>query len=397
MKGIRLRFVFWILGGICLYLLANVQLRIFPHILIIFWVLLPILSFIFSWITRNKLACKIVLEPNKINRGEKGAWYCQLTNNSKFMAFFLRFPGILKHENNKYKPYDIMLRPGENRTIRLFFELPYTGTYYFDAKEPIFEDLLGFFWLGFSSKFKGEKSTCNALPMPSDEIFSESQQQSLDNFTAPVDRKSLSSVTDEVFSVEPLVYGQSLAHAHWKLSARLQQWMIKHYSELEKRPLRIIIDVSDVNWNPDACFDEVYSEPVPEDTIVSLKQRTHMIDVAFAISRDVLNHNVSLEVCDKSSEIVGMFNKISDIEDVKMYFSAIPFTQTDVEWNVETAIEQNIIILVQNITETTFGNLLRIQEQGIEFLLISVRSYNDDEINRKIENSNLNFMWIKEE
>ena len=59
--------------------------------------------------------------------------------------------------------------------------------------------------------------------------------------------------------------------------------------------------------------------------------------------------------------------------------------------------DKSFIILVQNITETTFGNLLRIQEQGIEFLLISVRSYNDDEINRKIENSNLNFMWIKEE
>ncbi len=92
-----------------------------------------------------------------------------------------------------------------------------------------------------------------------------------------------------------------------------------------------------------------------------------------------------------------MFNRTSDIEDAKMYFASIPFSQMETEWRVETTIEQNIIILVQNITETTFGNLLRIQEQGIEFLLISVRSYNTEEINHKIENSNLNFMWINEE
>ena len=92
MKGLRFRFFMWIAAAVILFLLANTKLRPFPHVLLIFWLLLPILSAGFSFLSGRHIDRKEELRPLRLHRGEEGEWILELNNSSRWMPFFLHFP-----------------------------------------------------------------------------------------------------------------------------------------------------------------------------------------------------------------------------------------------------------------------------------------------------------------
>ncbi len=397
MKGIRLRFIFWILGLVALYLLANVRLRIFPHILLIFWLLLPVLSIIFSLISRRKLSLEIYVDPSAIERGERGTWLCNLTNDSQFMSFFLQFPNLQIADGKSFRTVEIMLQPGERRELRLDFTTSYTGEYELDAEEPIYEDLLGFFWLDFSKQFKAIVSTLHSLPREDDQIFTEDQENYLSDYRNPVDRKSLNAVTDEVYSIDPIRQGQSLTHAHWKLSARLQEWMIKSYSEREMMPLRVIVDCVSYNPAPKVEFYGMRREIVKMDNHQGLLLRNRILDSCNVFLQDALSADLEIELCDRSSNVLGNFHGIVDQMGASIRLASIPFDLPKKSWHLDSTEERKQVIFVQEIDEETLGSLIRFREYGIKYLLISFKKSIAAGMDKQLQDNNITCMWIDEE
>ena len=395
MKGIRLRFVFWVLGLVALYLLANLKLRVFPHVLIIFWILLPILSIIFSYASRKKLKLRIEVDPLYINRDEPGTWLCTLRNESRHMSFFLQFPKLKFLEGRKKpKPFEIMLQPGEERHLRLFFQADYSGHYSLDAEEPIYEDLLGFFWLGFSRDFNRISSDLFCLPRLKDEIFNDRQARLLDEYRQPQDQKSLNAVTDDVFSIEPLRQGQSLAHAHWKLSARLQEWMIKHYSDNELQPLRIVLDLKDIDWEGKVRFQELENEPLSEDLIRMLNNRNRILDSVYSYMNILLSLKTGVELCDRTGSSPVSYYGPEEIEAVGQKLSALAFKEEKSAWGLDLSPDRKQLIFIQEIEEDTLGSLIRYKEYGLQFLVISLRSGLSDHIEKQLRDNLVSCLWI---
>lgn len=397
MKGIRLRFVFWILGLVALYLLANVRLRIFPHILLIFWLLLPILSIIFSLISRRKLSLEIYVDPSALERGEQGTWLCNLTNDSKFMSFFLQFPNLQLAEGKGYRTVEIMLQPGERRELRLGFTTWYTGKYQLDAEEPIYEDLLGFFWLGFSKQFKAVVSDLYSLPKEDNDIFTEDQENYLSDYRNPVDRKSLNAVTDEVYSIDPIRQGQSLTHAHWKLSARLQQWMIKSYSERELMPLRVIVDCKNFSPEPKVEFFGMRRDKQKIDNHQALLLRNRLLDSCNDFLQDALAADLAIELCDRSSHVLGSYHGLFDQMEAAIGLASIPFEQVKRSWHLDSSEERRQVIFVQEIDEETLGSLIRYRDYGIKYLLVSFKENLTEGMDKQLQDNLISTMWIDEE
>lgn len=392
MKKIRPRLLSWILGWLVLFLLANIRLRPFPHILLIFWSLLPILSVLFSRFSANKLKAGISIHPRFLERKTPGTWLCKLTNESPFMAFFLTFPSLKVSHKGKNEMAKIMLEARESRELKMEFELPYTGPYVLKTEDPLYEDLLGFFLMPFKKQKIIKSVNCYALPAASVSVY-EGRKGSMDTGLGTGNvPKSQNTRSDEVFSIEPYNQGENLANTHWKLSAKLGKLMIKHYSETEQKPLHIIVHTYHCPA-PEAHFLPGPEESLDDKTKKLLEERTFFLDHVASLCLSLSNKRQLVELADESGEYNYVEQK-QNPEDIRFWLAQLPFETKDKTWHMEAIGDKEQLVLVQRFDQQTLGNLLKIYDSGIEFYCGSFLSMNDDEMINQVKKSPLKLIWL---
>lgn len=396
MRGIRLRFILWIGSWIGLFFLANLRLRVFPHILLLFWTLLPVLSMIFSLISRPKLEMKLTAVPMELPHGEKGIWRCVLTNNSRWMAFFLRFPDLVVLEGKRPEAFELMLRPGETRSMQFVCELPYAGCYPLRAKEPIFEDLLGFFWLSFAKRFTESVGECLALPMVSASAFTMEQRSLLSRFRVPIERRSFDTMTDEVFSIDPISPGESLSRTHWKLSARLQEWMIRHYCERSIEPVAVAIHLSPVPAAPSILLDNTKNRDMTKRQKRLLENRDRLLDAAYSVVAEVLQSGGSAE-CYFSTNDVMVLRTPDDLLPFGRELSRIPFEGNETAEFSDIHPERRLLLFYDGTDERVLGEMIERKSLGQSFLLISFLANTPREIRDSLHFEGIDCLWLDEE
>lgn len=388
MKSLRARFYLWLCAWPLLFLLANLKLRPFPHILLIFWTLLPILSLVFSLYFVKKIERSEDISPKRLIYGENGEWTIKLINKSFFMPFFLHFEIPGKGWKKNY--ITMVLRPGESREFCMPFNLPYTGKYQFSFGEPVYEDLLGFFNLRLPAADKTKTEDCMALPRSKESY--EDKYDSVNQISEKgADRKTLQLLSDEIFSIDPLREGESLAHAHWKLSARLQQWMIKNYSDFDREPVRFIINPASVNYDGEAVFGNSFH--IDEDIKGQMTDRNKFIDLFYQASLDILNRGQNLDMADKSCNFIHLSSEKQ--EDRLAYFLAdLPYLAKEGGWRLTASYEKKQVIWIQKLDESDLGSLLSSQKQGVSFIIFCFKNNIDPDIIEKLEGSNLDYRYI---
>ena len=392
MKKIRPRLISWILGWLTLFILANLRLRPFPHILLIFWSLLPLLSILFSRFSSNKLKAEISIQPQFLERKTPGLWLCRLTNESHFMAFFLTFPSLKVAHKGKNEIAKIMLEPKESRELKMQFELPYTGPYQLKTDEPSYEDFLGFIQMRFKKKKIIESVNCYGLPLASDRVLERKESSAAYGFESGQDHKSQNAITDEVFSIEPHTQGETLAHAHWKLSARLGKWMIKHYSDNEQEPLHIIVHTFDCP-SPQAHFLPGPQAPLDAQSRKLLEERTLFLDHVSALCLSLSNKRQVVELADEGGDYT-YFEQKQTPEDIRFWLAQLPFHTREKEWQMEAMGDKEQLVLVQRFDNQTLGNLLKIYDSGISFFCGSFKSMNEEKMISQVSRSPLQVIWL---
>lgn len=389
MKGVRLRFFFWLLGAVVLFLLANTKLRPFPHILLLFWLLLPILSVLFSYLSGRHISRKEELDPLRLQHGEEGEWILELRNDSSLLPFFLHFPFPSPQGRSTT---EVMIAPGEVKRLSFPFYAPHTGTYTFSSGEPIFEDLLGFFKLQFAGRAT-RTAECFALPQRVDGVSF--LRRSEDEEGNVIERRSLTLVSDELFSVDPMQQGEPLSHTHWKLSSRLQKWMIKHYSDVEQQPIRLLVDVNPVSFDGSAHFlnTKTKSDPALEE---ALALRTSFLDRFYTVALTLLEKGVGIDAGDRYSQLIHLQSP-AESESLAVWIAHLPFSAIQRPWRLSQTPDRRQLIWIQCIDESTLGSLLQYESLGIDFLILSERAQQTDEILSAIARSSLDIFWLDEE
>ena len=392
MKGVRPRFFLWVIGLVLLYLLANLQLRAFPHILLIFWLLMPILSVICSLISAGRLTLTIHTEPDRLTREEKGLWRCVLQNRSRWLAFFLRFPELKRKTGRRAHPIELMLRPGETRQMVLPYVAPHAGRYSLKAKEPIFEDLLGFFWLSFSHRFSEIRTDCCSLPKPEQEHFPSAFLRTFDRFQTPQQRKSFQALSEEVFSIEPWSRGQSLTHTHWKLSARMQQWMIRHYSDSTREPLRFLYLLQSPDKEPSILLAGIDSKTEPADEAI-LARRDALLEASLAFIKFSLSMGAALEI-QKSDGSISLLQDPKEWAVARDILGSFPF-QTE-ELASQLHVERRLVLWVQKITPALVGMLLEQPAMARNILLLSFQDTAELTLQHSLTQAGYSCLWLDE-
>lgn len=394
MKAIRPRLIFWALGWLVLLVLANLQLRPFPHIFIIFWTLLPILSIIFSKLSDRKLKANLTIRPQVLSRGQEGHWICQLTNESPFMAFFLLFPDLKIVQGKKEKPMEVMLQAKESRKVDLAFMLPFTGTYTLETQEPIYEDFLGFIRMSFGQKRLNHMAHCYALPSLSQGEAGSRLTALANDLGDPIQKKNMTSVTDDLFSIDPLTQGESMAHVHWKLTARLQEFMVKRYSDTEQEPLRVLVHTADVE-GPSPHFMLAKKTTLHGDQLDLLKDRNFFLDQIYTFTKTMLERRQVVRI----SDVQGQYQTFPSIEEegkLRLWLAKLPFQNRGITWKIEPMGDKAQVIFIQRFDQESLGALIQAYESGVYFICLSYLSMNDPSMVDQVKKADFTCYWLDE-
>lgn len=387
MRRIRLRSLFWILGWGALFILLNTERRIFPHILLIFWTILPILSILYSRFAARKLSVEESVEPRAVSQGQEVLRAVRVSNASFLMPFLVTLP---LNDPSTHKRASMLIPPRCSRTFGIRFTLADTGVIAAEAGKEhrlSYEDLLGFILLPLHQMV----APLDVMVLPTERVH-----PAIDAFAGHLggkerakDARADRMHSEEVFSVDPWREGESLSRAHWKLSARYQQWMIRHYSDIEHEPQQLFIDVHPV----EAPVLPVEEEVTPSNS--ALQERTAFLDTFYTFCLALLDRGNPLTVVDRANGPLLLQNP-SDRSQLAERLASLPFGPIPAQWHFDVQ-EKAPIFWIQTIDASMFGRLLSWHQSGISMIVLSFRTMNDPALIEKIDQSAINVLWIDED
>ena len=245
---IRTGFYVWALMLVALFVLQHTRLRAFPHILLLFWLLLPLAS-LANVLLARKNALVSMKSTHAYEREQPFPIRLQVKNRGAFtvLRLWLHTPG---------KGEPLLVSPKEETAFTLYTEATHIGAYPLPDRNVYIDEPFGLFRLPVNI----QPDRVWILPGEIDTTTTAIEGQSGQSpRTTPFQNGQ-----GETAFVEPLPYGKPMRHIHWKMSARMQEWMTKHMDE-EADPTRLFIllpppgDTEENRNAKDDLYDTAYT------------------------------------------------------------------------------------------------------------------------------------------
>ncbi len=226
---IRFKFVIWVIVTIAAILSASTQPRSFVHYVINLLLLMPFFALGHLFYSLKHLKVQLLSQQKTLLRNEIGNWQLIVTNSSSINTI------RLIHLRESY-----ILSP--NTSFELNYPTPaqHVGYLYpnIDTKLKIV-DLFGL----FSKRIALPKaSVAYVLPFTHSK-HNTSFDGNLEEYKKQQISRPFSLEEEELDSIFPLDPSFPLRRIHWKLSARLQEWMVKRYYQTTNTILTIFLEL----------------------------------------------------------------------------------------------------------------------------------------------------------
>lgn len=236
--------IIWIL--LLIGILVYLALLFFSSSLLLaagYMAVLLLLALIFLVYRSFCFSCRAEVPIAVTDEGKKASMQLDVQNRSPFVCGKAAFCVIVRNtfQKGRYRTWlkasDIL--PGENR-IMYTLQVPEAGCYEIQVKCVRLYDLTGLFWI---RKRVNRSVRVQVLP----DIYPTGIR-----LTEPVlsffgdaevyDEERAGQDTDEVFQIRPFRRGDKLQSIHWKLSAKMDDLMVKEYSLPKACPVVLFLD-----------------------------------------------------------------------------------------------------------------------------------------------------------
>lgn len=291
---IRPRFVFWILAVVATFIGNQLIEHKFIMILMLFLLALPIFSVLYSFWIRRKLSVSIVPDQEFIERGDQACWYIKFTNLSKLQTMAIRI--LIKantlHIDQEQIQATLLIAQNDSSNIRLTAKPAFSGPFTADSFSIAINDIFGFFRI--KSLTATEVNFPNVYVLPLEEM-SEDYHEYLSNHLAAGEFPSgkSQSLLDEIDRLRTMESGDSLKHIHWKLSARMQEWMVKEFDKEDDRTVTVLLNLPEV-------FFKTYND----ESNRLLFLRNYMLDHTYTAIRIFLSREATVRLKTYQPELV---------------------------------------------------------------------------------------------
>lgn len=237
------RFGLWVAALTATILVSQIQERLFSPYLVLFILLLGPISLLWDGLW-HKLAVELIPQDEMVQRGEPAGWQLRLINRDRGRTHFLDYwrggHGQLSQKRQLHLP------PKSNETIELVVDTRHCGV----AEPPSFRlrylSLFGLFRLPLARDINRRFQPIYVLP---------AVQSALDQPGAMGDLIKLGQMQssgreanhDEVDYMRTMVAGDPMRLIHWKLSARLQDWMVRQFAKAQEKSVHVLVELPELS------------------------------------------------------------------------------------------------------------------------------------------------------
>ncbi|HHU54180.1 MAG TPA: DUF58 domain-containing protein [Clostridiaceae bacterium] len=243
----RLRFVFWLIAVAATFIGNQLIEHKFIMILMLFLLSLPIFSILYGFWIRRKLIVKAIPELEFIERGQAACWYIRFTNLSKMQTMALRImikANTLHFDQDQIKS-TLFVSQNSYQDIRLTAIPTFTGPFTVDGLSVTINDIFGFFRLKSFSANQINFPNVYVLPLENTgDNYHEYLSNQLEAGEFPTGKSQ--TLLDEIDRLRTMENGDSMKFIHWKLSARMQEWMVKEFDKEDDRTVTILLNLPEV-------------------------------------------------------------------------------------------------------------------------------------------------------
>ena len=363
---IRPRFIFWLLAIFTCFLFNNLAQHKIMMILMVLLLMLPIFSAIHSFWMKRKISVNISVKNEYINRGQNAVWDFNFKNLSKMQAIYIqivaRFPEIIN--KGKTLKAEVLIPQHSTRTIRISAKTAYSGPFNINDISVYANDIFGFFRIKLFSK---DLEIPDIIVLPKEDSSSNykkylSNQLEAGEFPAGKSQILLDEI-DRFRSMEP---GDSLKLIHWKLSARMQDWIVKEFDKEDDRSVTVLLNLPEIKFDSNQDLSNI------------LKMRNFILDHAYTAMQIFLSNRATVRLKTYQPERVEEEAiHMDEIDLLKKQLAFIPFEKV-VDFNEQLADEQydneqNLIyLLTYQVDDALIAQLKNLRAKIGAMLLVYV-------------------------
>lgn len=217
-----------------------------PYMLFYIIVVLPILSIVFTLIAYSRFRFVEALDKRIVVKGDTVNFTLSIHNPDIFLYPFIKvtFYGEDTIFSRQFQPKSFSLLPLRKKSFTYNLICKYRGYYMVGIKAIVFEDYLGIFSLTYSPN---TTKTITVLPrlIELDSLYIKTNYLSESHSLLNTRYEDITAISD----TRKYAYGDSLKKIHWKLSAKVNQLMVKNYEGTSKTNCVIMLDLKSNNYS----------------------------------------------------------------------------------------------------------------------------------------------------
>lgn len=259
---------------------------------LVFLGLMPLFSYLFACLERRTLSFHAAGLERYIERGEMARWTFQLKRKRGIQPLFMQ--AVF---NSPEAPGDVRTEEFQLLGAKIFqmtLELP--GRHIGEIQPRNFSlyitDPLGFFRLPVRHIQVEDFPLVAVLPLSLLSVREKDKSDQTIEESEHISDKSESEI-DEIDRMRPMQPGDPMRSIHWKLSARMQSWMVRQYEKADEQQITFLIappsiddikrpDAEALLYRRDALLDRVSAAAqsfLTQDYSLRLKLRQPWIDI----------------------------------------------------------------------------------------------------------------------
>ncbi len=331
-----------------------------PYMLFYIVIILPVVSFLFTFIACKRFRFTESIDKRTVIKGESVNYTLNIHNPDFFLYPFIKvnFYGEDTIFSRQFQTKSFSLLPFQKKSFTFGITCKYRGYYTVGIKSIEFEDYLGIFRL---SRKPDATKTITVNP----------RLISLDNFNIKTNYMSEShSILNNHFEdfttisdTRKYAYGDSLKRIHWKLSAKVNQLMVKNFEGTSKTNCVIMLDLQKNNYSYEQNI--VLEDKLIECTVaVAYYCLSNWIPINFVYHSEEVNKIEAKNTVD--------FDKIYDLLSNVSFDQDIHIKDLLNIYSRDNANKMDLIIFTSNIDYDLYNELYNLKAAGHDVNIVYV-------------------------
>ena len=219
-----------------------------PYMLFYVTIVLPVISIGFTFIAYSRFRFVEAIDKRIVVKGETVNFTLSIHNPDFFLYPFIKvnFYGEDTIFSRQFQAKSFSLLPFRKKSFTFNLVCKYRGYYMVGIKTIVFEDYLGIFSLSYSPNTT-KTITVNPRLIELDNLYIKTNYLSESHSILNTRYEDITTISDS----RKYAYGDSLKKIHWKLSAKVNQLMVKNYEGTSKTNCVIMLDLEKNKYSYD--------------------------------------------------------------------------------------------------------------------------------------------------